>query len=178
VSRKDLAISVSFCYLLLIMWRIIKKWWLLQQLDKAIALHSEKESIERLSSGGKVLLTRSFFVVGTDDYVGIARKSAERFSWILWQRKNNPERLKKRIREYNTLFESCVKDGYIYMQPTEGGVPMPTPTNTADDVHGWFGLIQLLGNKFTVVWGIITAVITFLIGLNWHEILGYFLKGR
>lgn len=157
------------------MWRLIKKWWLLKQLDKAIALHTEKSTLADLSAGGKVLLTQSFFIHGNDKYKGIARKSAERFSWILRWRKHDEYRLKKKIRQCNALFESCVKDGYIEIQIVQGQ-PMLALTNTADDIHGLFGLIQLLSSKFTIAWGVIASIATFIIGLKWQEILNFFLR--
>jgi hypothetical protein len=156
------------------MWRLIRKWWFLQQLEAAIALHTGKASVEEILSGKTVLLTQEFFIKGTDKYPGIALKPVGRFSWILfWRRWESPEKLKGRIHEYNNFFKYWIEEKYIEMQQTARGIHMPATTYLADDVHGWFGLIQLLGNKFAVPWGIISAIITFFIGLNWHGILNY-----
>lgn len=145
------------------MWRTIKKWWLLQQLYKAISFHSGKESIETLAQGKRVLMTQNFFILGKEEYPGIAQKSVKRFSKILWwRRKDNPKKLKKRIDEYNALFEACIDEGYIKVKETDSGTPMPTTTHLADGIHGWFGLLQALLSKYYFAWTLI--IIPLLLG--------------
>ncbi|MFH1161858.1 MAG: hypothetical protein V1696_01090 [Candidatus Jorgensenbacteria bacterium] len=146
------------------MWRFIKKWWVLQHLRKEIAFHTGQQPIEKLSSGGKILPTQDFFIKGTDAYPGLAKKSVKRFSWILWWRKKeNMEKLKKRIHEYNEIFEVCVKESYIEMQQMDIGLIMPsTATPLADSIHGWWGLLQNVLKKYNLAWTVI--VIPILLG--------------
>jgi hypothetical protein len=147
------------------MWRTIEKWWLLEHLRKAIAFHTKQQPVGRLSGGGKILLTQDFFITGTDTYPGLAKKSLKRFSWILWWRKKeNTEKLKGRIHEYNQIFEICEKEGYIEMQLMEDGSYMPsTATPLADKINGWFGLLQGLLERYYLAWTVI--VIPLLLGI-------------
>jgi len=148
------------------MWRFIKKWWFLQNLRNAITFHTSQQSMEKLHGGGKVLLTQDFFIIGTDAYPGLAIRSVKRFYPILWWRRGGQDekKIKKRVIEYNEIFEVCVKEGYINMQPTEGSVPMPsTATPLADSICGWWGLLQNILKKYYLAWSVI--VIPFLIGI-------------
>ena len=149
---------------------LIKKWWFLRQVNKHIRLHTLKEPLESIAKGQRVLLNREFLIVGTDGYPGIARNSLRRFSWILWwRRKANPERLKKKIAEYNDIFEACLRDHYLEYVPVVGG-SMPAKGPLYDDVYGFSGLIELLGGKrrfyLSVVWGVIGPILTVIIYAN------------
>ncbi len=151
------------------MWKFIRKWWLLQQLDKEITRHSIKAPAKQLSSGREVLLSQGFFIAGSPihpKYPGIAQKSVRRFSSILrWRRKDSADKLKKRIHEYNNIFKSCVKEGYITMEPTEViRYELPSVANPlADNIHGWLGLLQALLLKYYLAWTVI--VIPFILGI-------------
>ncbi len=162
------------------MWRFIKKWWILENLREKIAFHTVQQPIEKLSYGGKVLLTQDFFIKGTDQHLGIASKSVRRFSWILWWRKKeNTEKLKKRIQEYNEIFEICVKEGYIEIQYMGDGIQqMPsTATPLADNINGWFGLLQAILKNYYLAWTIIIIplLVLFLGQSFWKNIIKVFL---
>ena len=156
------------------MWLLIKKWWLLQNLDREITRHSIQSEIHELAQGQKVLLTRQFFIVGTESYPGIANKFAGRFN--LPCRKFSPDKLKKKIHKYNILFDSCVDDGYIAMTQTPSGASMPIITNSAYKIHGFAGLIQLLGQQFSNLWYLVGVLVAFFVGKYWDNFVSYILK--
>lgn len=168
------------------MWRLIKKWWFLQRLGNIITLHTGKNSFEDVLSGRTVLLNEQFFILGTKDYPGIIFKPLGKYSWLLFWRRSwkfehlrtliESQEFKKKIFEYHNFFKYLKEKNYIAWEPTEKGVPYPNTTYLADDAHGLSGLIQLIADTFRVPWGIIVAVITFLIGLNWHRILEYLIR--
>lgn len=168
------------------MWRLIKKWWFLQRLETISTFHTGKNSFEDVLSGKTVLLNEQFFTLGTKDYPGIIFKPLGKYSWLLFWRWNwkfeNLDKLMKsqgfkiKLHQYNNFFKYLKEKNYIAWEPTEKGIPYPNTTYLADDIHGWAGLIQLIADTFKVPWGIIVVIITFLIGLNWHEILNYFVK--
>jgi len=144
--------------------RFIKKWWLLRNLRKAISLHTNFSTIESLAMGKMVLLSQPFFIKGTDDYPGLVYKSLHRFSWILWWRKkDNPKKLKKRIQEYNEIFEVCVKESYIEMRSTEKGSMPSTATPLADEISGILGLLQGLLSRYRLAWTVI--IIPLIVGI-------------
>ena len=137
--------------------RFIKKWWLLECLCKEILRHSEKQSNEEVSAGREVLLSSQFFIAGREDlpeYPGLA----EKFLW--WKGKYKPNKLKRRIKEYNDIFKICVKEGYIEMIETKKGLMPSTATPKADSINGWFGLIEGLLSKYHSVWLIIVSLVT------------------
>jgi len=144
------------------MWKFIKKWWLLENLRKEISRHTRHCSIEELSMGETVLLAQSFFIADKrEDHLGLAYKSIRRFSWILWWRKkDNLEKLKRRIQEYNDIFQKCIEGGYIRMQQTEKGL-MPITTSLADNISGPTALIQEIIKRYYYVWIIIIIQILF-----------------
>jgi hypothetical protein len=159
---------------------LVKKWWFLRQVDKNIRLHTLKSSLEDIAKGGRVLLGREFLIVGTDEYPGIARKSLRRLSWILWwRRRENTKKLKKRIAEHNDIFDSCLRDHYLEYKETMGG-PMVAKGPLYDDVQGFAGLIELLGNKrrfyLSIIWAIFGPIITVIIYANWAYILNWLKK--
>lgn len=146
------------------MMRFIKKWWLLRHLRRAISLHTNFTPIEKLAMGNKVLLSQQFFIVGTEQYPGLAHKSLHRFSWILWcRKKDNPERLKKLIHEYNDIFEVCVKEDYIEMRQTEKGLMPSTATPLADEISGIWGLLQGILSRYRLAWTVI--IIPLIVGI-------------
>ncbi|KKR13345.1 MAG: hypothetical protein UT43_C0046G0010 [Parcubacteria group bacterium GW2011_GWC1_39_29] len=159
------------------MWRLIKKWWFLQRLEEAIALHTGKAPIEDILLGRSVLLSQEFFIYGTDKYPGIVFRLLGRFSWLLfWRKHEDPEKLNRRIHEYNNYLKYWLENNYIEMRKIEKNGQtgfMPITTHLADDIHGWFGLIQLTKDKLPAPWMIVTSVVAFLIGLNWGSIWRY-----
>lgn len=137
--------------------RLVKKWWMLDQLRKAIARHSRKADYMDIAQGGSVLLTQWFFIAGrpeNPEYPGLARRSLTRFSRIIWWRRNPKEdNLKERVREYNDLFTEAVKDRYIEMVPTSVGEAMPsTATPKAGAFSGWFGLTEKILTEYKLTW--------------------------
>ena len=102
--------------------------------------------------------------MGTKDYPGLAYKSLRRLSWILWSRKKeNLEKLKALIQEYNDIFEVCVKENYIEMKTTEKGLMPSTATPLADEISGILGLLQGLLSRYRLAWTVI--IIPLIIGI-------------
>jgi hypothetical protein len=159
------------------MWKFIKKWWFLKHLSKEIAKHTCIASVENLSRGNAVLLSQQFFIVGTKEYPGLAMKSIHRFSWILrWRIKYNEKTLKKRIQEYNDIFNVCVEEGYIIMKEVNKyGIlvkeKMPsTATSKYDKINGIMGLFNAILKEYDSVWkNILLPIITFVLGIVWSS---------
>lgn len=144
--------------------RFIKRWWLLKNLRKATLLHTSFNSVENLAMGKKVLLAQHFLIVGAEKYPGLAYKSLHRFSWILWyRRKDNPEKLKRRIQEYNDILEVCRKEGYIEIKQTEKGPMLSADTSLADKISGPSGLLQELLSRYHLAWTLI--IIPLILGI-------------
>ena len=168
------------------MWRLIKKWWFLQRLESVIALHTGKNSFKDVLSGGTVLLNEQFFTLGTKDWPGIIFKPLGKYSRLLFWRRHwkfenldklmESQKFKRKLHEYNHFFKYLKEKNYIAWEPTQQGTPFPNTTYLADDVHGLSGLVQLIADTFKVPWAIIGAIVTFIIGLRWNEILYYLSK--
>src|SRR3990167_6384879 len=138
------------------MWLFIRKWWVLEQLRKAISHHTSFASLDDISRGGAVLITEHFFIVGKENYPGIAEKAVKRFSKILcWREKIDEKKLKKRINEYYNMFKTLVADQYITIVKAENGMEVPTIVNPkADNIHGIMGLLQALLLNYLLAWTI------------------------
>jgi len=149
------------------MGRFIKKWWLLENLRKEINRHSEKQSLEEVSTGRVVLLSKRFFIAGRKDlpeYPGLAEKSFWRKGWF--KKKYSDNELKRRIQEYNDIFDVCVKEDYIEMTQTSKGFMPSIATPKADKISGVFGLLEGILSEYKSVWTmVIIPIIAFLIGL-------------
>lgn len=152
------------------MWWFIRKWWFLKQLRKAISHHTSFASLDDISRGAAVLLTESFFIVGKQNYPGIAEKSIKRFSCILWWRKRiNEKRLKKRIHEYYDMYNALLEDRYIVKvkgKGEAGEIEVPTTaTAKADSIYGIFGLLQAILTNYYLAWIMVVGpIITLIIG--------------
>jgi hypothetical protein len=158
------------------MWLFIRKWWFLQQLRKKINLHTSKASLKDISLGSSVLLTVPFFITGTTEYPGLAFKSVRRFSSILrWRKKADENKLKKRIHEYNSMLNSLLADDYIMEVTGSDGNKYPSvATPKADGIHGLFGLVQAILEKYNLAWTfIVLPLITLTVGIKWETILHF-----
>ena len=147
------------------MWLFIKKWYFLEKLNKAIKLHTLKESIVKIR-GGRVLLTKQFFIEGNEDFPGLAYESTTRFSFILiWRKRKNIQKLKARISEYNDIFDACIKEGIIDLEDTSiGSLPSVGSNLKFHEIHGLLGLIQALLSRYKLAWtGIIVPIVVFLL---------------
>jgi len=151
------------------MWYRIKMWWFLKEFGKQLNLHTLLQ--EDLSVGKVITSTSDFFIEGNDEWPGLAKRSSKRFSKILWWRKkNNPEKIKKRILEYNDIFISCINDGYIRSEIwQEVGQKLvatnPIKGHLYDESRGIAGLVQVVGKKFPAMWAFIGWIITVIIGV-------------
>jgi len=142
----------------------IKRWWLLEKLRKEIKIHSSFQPVEDLASGKAVLLSSQFFLANDPskkhpEHPGLVYKSV--FGKL---KKGNEKKLKRRIQEYNDIFEVCVKEGYIEMIKTVKGAMPSTATPKAHSISGWFGLLQGILSKYSYVWIIIWTLIITIIG--------------
>lgn len=133
-------------------------WWFLKKFGEQITLHTLLQPKEKMSVGQVITSTSDFFIDGTDEWPGLARRSVKRFSKILWWRKKeNLEKLKKRIEKYNQIFMSCFKEEYIECKEwkKEGDrliALKPTRGKIYDESRGWAGLIQVVGKNFSMTW--------------------------
>lgn len=144
----------------------IKKWWLLKNLRQEINRHSGFQSLEDVSSGREVLLSSQFFIAGKKDlpqYPGLA----EKFLWC--RKKYKPDKLKRRIKEYNDIFKVCVEEGYIKMIKTEKGDMPSTATSKAHKLNGYIGLLQGILEEYLYAWTVI--LIPLFIGIYGSSIL-------
>lgn len=151
------------------MMRFIKKWWLLEHLDERILLHSRSDS--------KVLLSQEFFVKGNAEWPGLICRAPNIFSVFAWGRKLESVRkikelestpdFKRRIREYNDIFDVCVKQEYIEMVPTGKGLMPSVATPKYYHITGQIGLLQGLLEEHKLAWSMIIfpLVFWFIIGV-------------
>jgi hypothetical protein len=154
----------------------IKKWWLLENLRKEINRHSGFQTLEEVSSGRKVLISRHFFIAGNKEksqYPGLAEKS---FWWWKKKYKYSEDELKKRIQEYNDIFEVCIKEGFIeIIEGEKSGQKIELPsvaTPKAYEISGWFGLFEGILEKYKSVWTMIfLPIVTFVLGLIFRSII-------
>lgn len=137
-------------------------WWLLREFGKQIERHTLLSSREIIKTGVAIDSLQWFFLDGTDQWPGLARRKAKRFSWILWWRKkDNPDKIKAKLVSYNDLFDSCVKEEYIIY--TSGNIPRKGPLY--DESRGLAGLIQVAGKKFPLFWALVAWIITVIIAV-------------
>ena len=141
--------------------RIIKEWWLIRQLYAECQNH-EKGLAE------EVLIHNSRFVIARDAMIAqVAKNSIRRFSWILrWRRKINQEKLNKRIREYQSIMDTCLRDDYVCVDTNElkddSGViinanrPFIRTTDLGDSFMSFSSLTIALGKQLSTI-GIIVA---------------------
>jgi len=143
----------------------IKKWWLLENLRREIYRHSGYQSLEEVSAGREVLLSPQFFIAGRKDlpqYPGLA----EKFLW--WKWKYKPDKLKKRIKEYNDIFKVCIEEGYVKMIKTSEGFMPSTATSKAFKISEIPGLLEALLSEYKSVWTmIIFPIVSFILGVLW-----------
>lgn len=148
------------------MWHRIKMWWLLQDFGKQISTHTSEQTREYVSPGQFIVLSREFFIDGTDKWPGLARRSSKRFSKILfWRKKDKPEGIKKRIIDYNDILDSCIKEKYISLQESKSGTHL-LKGDLYDEARGWAaGFIQVVGKKFPATWAFIAWILTVIAGV-------------
>lgn len=153
------------------MWYRIKMWWFLKQFGKQLTTHTLLEPREKLSVGGVITSSSNFFIDGTDEWPGLARRSSKRFSKILWwRRRDNLNKIKKRIVEYNDIFASCIREKYISCKTWQqnGQVLIalePVKGDLYDESRGIAGLIQVVGKKFPAFWALFAWIITVAIAI-------------
>jgi hypothetical protein len=141
-------------------------WWLLREFGKQIKLHTLLSSHEHVRLGIAIDSSRDFFLDGTDEWPGLARRKAKRFSRILWWRKkDNPDRIKAKLVSYNDLFDSCVKEGYIIYTASINDRQFTSKGPLYDESRGLAGLIQVAGKKFPLVWALFAWIITVIIAV-------------
>lgn len=145
--------------------RFIKKWWLLRKLYRDTLGHDILQPDDFLLQGSRNAVARDEFVKW------IAKESVHRYRWILWRRFwNNSEKLRRRIREYNSILESLDSDGRIQKLKAKGDSRVFIQTTPqGDDSLGLISLLQELLAKYYLAWtGIIFPL---LVGIFGHAIL-------
>lgn len=160
--------------------RLIRKWWLLRELRKDCNGHVMTLDVGALQCNAKYVVAREALVLH------VAKKSLTRFSWILWWRKKEDSvKLKKRINDYNSIFDSCIredlviieKEGVLKDQKTgeilnPAGRPFFRTTDLGDDYISQFFYKTFLDNAYAkaIIIGLITAIITTFVGIYVKQI--------
>ncbi len=133
-------------------------------------------SIKEIRDGRKVVLSPSFFITGNDPngpdpWNGLANKF-NKYARIRFSRLNGKEyseaELKKKMHEYNELFETLVQERFIKFVPGDDGTLRPS-TNTlrANRIRGFpLGYLQGLLMRYDRTWLSAGAILAFLIGLS------------
>lgn len=155
--------------------RLIRKWWLLRELRKDCKGHNILLSVEALLHNIKHSVSRPDLL----SYIG--KKSIERFSWILlWRKKENQLKLKKRIDEYNSIYDESINEGLIHVEAPntlqENGQILNPPqrpffrtTDRGDKYISQFWYRAIFGNAYAKA--IITALVIAIAGFYLKQIL-------
>src|SRR5690242_14951919 len=93
------------------MMRLFRKWWALRELRNESISHGLRElSLVVIQFGIKHRIVQWAIVKQ------IAGKSTKRFSWILlWRKKDNETKLKKRSIEYNSILNEAKREELVYV---------------------------------------------------------------
>ncbi len=139
-------------------------WWFLKEFGKQITLHTLLEPAEKLSVGGVVTSTSKFFIDGTDEWPGLARRK------FWWRIDYSPEKTRERIVKYNDIFNSCLNEGYISCESwLKDGKTFtaidPMRGDMYDESRGLAGLVQVVGRKLPRFWDFIVWIITVILAV-------------
>lgn len=91
--------------------RIFRKWWLLRMLRRETKKHGMTLSVLELQFNKKHSVAREAMTIQ------LAHESVKRLSWLLvWRKKDNENKLKERLIEYNSIFDECGREELVYVE--------------------------------------------------------------